>query len=156
MKLVKLLSVCALSIMFSACSSTKDAGCSVSQPANTPGSPEDFKSCVKDRVFFDFDRSDISTSAMETVKSQAKWLTMYGCPKVVISGHTDKRGTRDYNLSLGERRANALKMALVNEGVKADRIHVVSYGKEKTVVEGNNERAYAENRVSITAVGGEK
>jgi peptidoglycan-associated lipoprotein len=153
MKIAKILSLCAMGVLFSACSTTKiDQGCSVSSSSIRPGSAEDFKSCVKDRVFFAFDSSKISDDALPAIEAMAKWLKMYGCPKVIISGRCDARGTREYNLALGERRAHALKEALVKHGVKADRIHVVSFGKDKPVAEGNNEEAYALNRVAVVDV----
>ena len=96
-----------------------------------PGSQADFLAKVSsDRVFFDTDRFNIDTEDQLTLQSQARWLAQYPNKQVVVEGHADERGTRDYNLALGERRANAAKNYLVTLGIAASRIRVVSYGKE--------------------------
>jgi peptidoglycan-associated lipoprotein len=103
-------------------------------------------------VFFEFDRSDISSEAQQILQRQASWLQHYPNVSVTIEGHCDERGTREYNLALGERRAAAVKNVLVAAGIPASRISTISYGKERPIVLGSNEEAWAQNRVAITTV----
>ena len=117
-----------------------------------PGSQQDLEASAGDRVFFAFDRSDISTEAREILTRQADWLRRYPNVTVTIEGHCDERGTREYNLALGERRAQAVKNVLVALGIPASRITTISYGKERPIVVGSNEEAWAQNRVAITTV----
>jgi peptidoglycan-associated lipoprotein len=105
-----------------------------------------------DRVFFEFDRSDVSPEAQQILTRQADWLRRYPNVSVRIEGHCDERGTREYNLALGERRAQAAKNVLVAAGIPASRIGTISYGKERPIVVGSNEEAWAQNRVAITTV----
>ena len=118
-----------------------------------PGSQEDFVASVSsDRIFFDTDRYNVDSSDMATLQSQAQWLQRYPNVRVTIEGHADERGTREYNLALGERRANAAKNYLVSLGVQAGRIRTVSYGKERPVALGSNESAWAQNRRAASVV----
>ena len=117
-----------------------------------PGSQQDLEASAGDRVFFAFDRSDISAEAREILTRQADWLRRYPNVSVTIEGHCDERGTREYNLALGERRAQAVKNVLVASGIPASRISTISYGKERPIVVGSNEEAWAQNRVAITTV----
>lgn len=117
-----------------------------------PGTQEDLVVNVGDRVFFDFDSSDLKPEARATLDRQASWLKKYGAVRVTIEGHCDERGTREYNLALGERRATAVKNYLAAEGIKADRVKVVSYGKERPAVLGSNEASWAQNRRGVTVV----
>jgi len=118
----------------------------------SPGSREDFMQNVGDRVFFAFNHSDISGEGQTTLQRQADWLKRYENVTVTIEGHADDRGTREYNLALGNRRAAAVKRMLVSFGVADNRIAVISYGKERPVVVGDNEQAWAQNRVAITII----
>ena len=118
-----------------------------------PGTQEDLVVNVGDRVFFAFNESDLSSEARATLDRQAAWLKKYGTVKVTIEGHTDERGTREYNLALGERRATAVKNYLVAGGISAARVKTVSYGKERPAVLGSNEAAWAQNRRGVTVVG---
>ena len=118
-----------------------------------PGSQQDLAATAGDRVFFAYDRSDISSAGQQILERQAQWLRRYPNVVVTIEGHCDERGTREYNLALGERRAEAAKHVLVALGVPAGRVHTISYGKERPIVVGDNEEAYAQNRVAITTVG---
>ncbi len=118
----------------------------------TPGSKEDFQQNVGDRVFFAFDRSDITPEGQATLQRQADWLKKYGNVTVTVEGHCDDRGTREYNLALGERRAAAAKKVLIALGVPANRVSTISYGKERPIVLGDNEQAWAQNRVGLTVV----
>ncbi len=120
-------------------------------PSVVPGSQEDFVANVAaDRIFFDTDRSDVDAQDQETLRSQAAWLARYPAVRATIEGHADERGTREYNLALGERRANSTKNALIALGVAADRITTISYGKERPDATGSDEEAYARNRRAVT------
>jgi peptidoglycan-associated lipoprotein len=118
----------------------------------TKGSREDFVQNVGDRVFFDFNKSDIKPEGQTVLQRQAAWLKTYASVTVTVEGHCDERGTREYNLALGNRRANAVKNALIAAGVAANRVQVISYGKDRPVVVGSNEQAWAQNRVGITVI----
>jgi peptidoglycan-associated lipoprotein len=120
--------------------------------AIVPGSQQDLAATAGDRVFFAFDRSDINAEGQQTLQRQAAWLQRYPNVAVRIEGHCDERGTREYNLALGERRANAVKNVLIAEGVSSARISTISYGKERPIVLGSNEEAWAQNRVAITTL----
>lgn len=122
------------------------------QAGPAPGSREDFTQNVGDRVFFDFNESAIKPEGRQTLQKQAAWLQKYTNVTVTVEGHCDDRGTREYNLALGARRANAAKQALVALGIAANRIQTISYGKDRPVVAGDNESAWAQNRVSITVI----
>jgi peptidoglycan-associated lipoprotein len=117
-----------------------------------PGSQQDLEASAGDRVFFPFDRSDITPEAQEILARQADWLRRYPNVTVTIEGHCDERGTREYNLALGERRAQAVKNVLVASGIPASRISTISYGKERPAVVGSSEDAYAQNRRAVTTV----
>jgi peptidoglycan-associated lipoprotein len=107
---------------------------------------------VGDRIFFAVDQSDLTAEAKSTLDRQAAWMKKYNGVRVVVEGHCDERGTREYNLALGERRAMAVKNYLVASGVDADRIDSISYGKERPAVVGNNESSWAQNRRGVTVV----
>lgn len=116
-----------------------------------PGSQSDFVASVRaDRIFFDTDRFNVDSDDQATLQSQAQWLSRYPGKGIVIEGHADERGTRDYNLALGERRANAAKNYLVTLGVAPSRIQVVSYGKERPEALGSDEASWARNRRAVT------
>jgi peptidoglycan-associated lipoprotein len=119
-----------------------------------PGSLADFQQNVGDRVFFDFDKSDIKSEGQQTLQKQADWLKKYPKYTVTIAGHCDDRGTREYNLALGERRANAAKQALIALGVPAARVSTISYGKENPDPVGDNDAAWAQNRRAVTVLNG--
>jgi peptidoglycan-associated lipoprotein len=118
--------------------------------AARPGTQEDMVVNVGDRVFFGYDKSDLSTEAQGTLDRQATWLKKYSAAKVTLEGHCDERGTREYNIALGERRAVAAKNYLVAAGIPASRINTISYGKERPAVVGSNEAAWAQNRRAVT------
>ena len=118
-----------------------------------PGSQADFiASVMSDRVFFDTDQFNIDADDQQILQSQAQWIARYPGVTVVIEGHADERGTRDYNLALGERRANAAKNYLATLGVDSSRIRTISYGKERPQALGSDEASWAQNRraVSVT------
>jgi peptidoglycan-associated lipoprotein len=118
------------------------------------GSQEDLVANVGDRVFFDFDKYNLAPDARATLAKQATWLTRYSSVTVRVEGHADERGTRDYNLALGERRANSVKDYLITLGINAGRITTISYGKERPVALGSNEQAWGQNRRGVTSVTG--
>jgi peptidoglycan-associated lipoprotein len=119
--------------------------------AAVPGSQEDFVASVSaDRIFFDLDSSDVDANDQSALQSQATWLAKYPDKRITIEGHCDERGTREYNLALGEKRANSTKNALVALGVNAARITTISYGKERPDATGSDEDAYAKNRRAVT------
>ncbi|MDC0396663.1 peptidoglycan-associated lipoprotein Pal [Candidatus Pelagibacter sp.] len=105
---------------------------------------------VKDRVFFATNESILTTASRETLRAQAAWLRKNSNINVVIEGHADERGTREYNLALGERRANSAKDYLMTYGISSDRISVLSYGKERPVDAGSSPLAWSKNRRSVT------
>jgi peptidoglycan-associated lipoprotein len=124
----------------------------ISSGAVVPGTQSDLVANVGDRVFFDLDRYNVRPDARATLDRQAGWLKRYPQVSVVIEGHADERGTREYNLALGERRANSVRDYLVSQGVPASRVRVVSYGKERPVALGSNEAAWSQNRRGMTVV----
>lgn len=116
-----------------------------------PGSQQDFVNSVRsDTVYFDTDRFNIDDQDRVVLQSQAQWLARYPDVRITVEGHADERGTRDYNLALGERRANSAKAFLSSLGVDAARITVVSYGKERPVALGSDEASWARNRRAVT------
>ncbi len=120
------------------------------EPGVRPGSAEEFKDSVGDRVFFAFDRHDLTPDARGVLERQSDWLKRFPDITVTIAGHTDERGTREYNLALGERRANSVKSYLVALGVEPNRIRTVSYGKEQPVDPRSDKEAWSMNRRGVT------
>lgn len=120
--------------------------------AVVPGSQADLEANVGDRVFFALDSSVLSSEAQATLGRQVTWLQANPAVKVTVQGHADERGTREYNLALGERRATAAKNFLASAGVDASRLSTISYGKEHPAVVGSTEEAWNQNRRAVTAV----
>jgi peptidoglycan-associated lipoprotein len=159
----RMISILGALLLVAACSSTPETppggtggpGPGVGGPGSrnfVPGSQQDLEASAGDRVFFAFDRSDITPEAQQILARQADWLRRYPNVTVTIEGHCDERGTREYNLALGERRAQAAKNVLVAMGIPAARISTISYGKERPAVVGSSEEAYAQNRRAVTTV----
>ncbi len=117
-----------------------------------PGSQQDLVANVGDRVFFGFDQSNLSSDAQSTLDRQASWMQRYPQVTVQMAGSADERGTEEYNLALGQRRANAARDYLVARGAAGARVNTISYGKERPVAAGSDEQAYAQNRNAITSV----
>ncbi len=117
-----------------------------------PGTQDDLAANVGDRVFFGYNSSTLSAEGQKTLERQAAWLQQYPNASVTIEGHADERGTREYNLALGERRAAAAKKYLTGLGVNASRVSTISYGKERPAVVGDNESAWSQNRRAVTVV----
>ena len=125
---------------------------SSSPGAAAPGSQADFRAQMmgKDTIYFDTDRYNIDGEDVAALTAQAQWLMRYPSKRATIEGHCDERGTREYNLALGERRANAAKNYMVSLGVGAERLSTVSYGKERPVAMGSDESSWARNRRAVT------
>jgi peptidoglycan-associated lipoprotein len=123
-----------------------------SAPSIVPGSQEDLVANVGDRVFYEFNASTLTDEGQATLSKQASWLAKYPNVQVQVAGNCDERGTEEYNLALGNRRANAARDFLVAKGVASARISTISYGKDRPVALGSNEQAWAQNRNAITSV----
>jgi peptidoglycan-associated lipoprotein len=122
--------------------------------AATPGSAQDFTVNVGDRIFFDVDSSVIRADAQGILGRQAQWLAQYKQYAIVIEGHADERGTREYNLALGARRAAATRDYLISRGVGANRLKTISYGKERPVAVCDDISCWSQNRRAVTTLGG--
>jgi len=120
--------------------------------AATPGSQQDFVVNVGDRVFFESDSSELSQQAVGTLEKQAQWLRTYPQYAFLIEGHADERGTREYNIALGARRAQAVRDYLVSHGVQAQRMRTISYGKERPVAVCNDISCWSQNRRAVTVL----
>ena len=132
---------------------TPDMPGPVSQSGPVPGSRADFLAQAgTDTVYFGTDSYDVDGEDQATLSKQAQWLAKYPNASITVEGHCDERGTREYNLALGERRANAAKNYLVSIGVSAARISVISYGKERPAASGSDEASWAQNRRAVTVV----
>jgi peptidoglycan-associated lipoprotein len=165
---MKFLSVFAAVALLAACETAPDetasagsagatqasgSGAAAPAPAGpTPSSAEDFVVNVGDRVFFEFDKSDLGAEARTTLERQAFFLRKYPSLSITIEGHCDERGTREYNLALGERRAAAVRDYLVSLGIDGSRVSTISYGKERPVNPASTEQAWAENRRGVTVI----
>ncbi len=173
MRVRNLLMVAGMALALAACSSTDDKATDVGQVqagqdgsmtagaldqngmgqyGPVPGSQQDLVVNIGDRVFFGYDRYDISPEAQTILQQQAEWMKRYPNVRLSIEGHCDERGTREYNLALGERRANSVKNYLTSMGVDVSRISTVSYGKERPAVMGATPEAWAQNRRSVSVV----
>ena len=120
--------------------------------AATPGSQQDFIVNVGDRVFFESDLSELTPQARDTLDKQAQWLNQYNRYAFTIEGHADERGTREYNIALGARRAQTVQAYLVSRGVMAQRMHTISYGKERPVAVCNDISCWSQNRRAVTVL----
>mgnify|MGYP001807126262 CR=1 FL=1 len=145
--------------LLGACSSSGDqnsaasgAGAATATSGPRPGSQEDLVANVGDRVLFDFDRSNIRADQRPVLERQAGWLQSYPQVQVMVEGHTDERGTREYNLALGQRRANAARDVLVASGAAGARIQTISFGKDRPAALGSTPDAWQQNRRAVTVV----
>jgi len=159
--ITKMVGLMAAVLLLAACSSNPPPATSgapgggfTGSGSYAPGSQQDLAATAGDRVFFAYDQSTISSEGQQILERQAQWLKRYGQVAVTIEGHCDERGTREYNLALGERRAQAVKSVLVALGIPGSRIQTISYGKDRPIVVGSDEGGYAQNRVGITTVNG--
>ena len=162
---LRFVSVLAALLLLAACETSTDAtggaggsggasGSASGISAPRPGTAEDFVVNVGDRVFFDFDKYNLKPDARNILQRQATWLNKFPSVTITVEGHCDERGTREYNLALGERRANSAKNYLVALGVNPNRIKTLSYGKERPAVTGSNDAAWSQNRRAVTVVSG--
>ena len=122
--------------------------------AATPGSAQDFTVNVGDRIFFDTDSSAIRADAQSTLSKQAQWLNKYGQYRITVEGHADERGTREYNIALGARRAAATRDFLIGQGVAGNRMKTISYGKERPVAVCDDISCWSQNRRAVTVLNG--
>jgi peptidoglycan-associated lipoprotein len=120
--------------------------------AATPGSQQEFVVSVGDRVFFETDSSQLTARAVATLDKQAQWLQTYSQYTFTVEGHADERGTREYNIALGARRAQAVRDYLVSRGISASRMRTISYGKERPVAVCNNISCWSQNRRTVTVL----
>lgn len=152
----KILTLIAAAFLLVACSSTSEtsptAGGGVGDGSVAPGSQQDLVVNVGDRVFFELNSYNLTAQGQATLQSQTAWLQEYPDVSLVIEGHADERGTREYNLALGERRAVTVRNYLIASGVDPSRLITVSYGKERPAVVGSNESAWAQNRRGVSVV----
>ncbi len=149
----KIFTILAAGLVLTACETgnTDSQNVSVGR-APAPGTAEDFKANIRDRVFFGFDKSVVSSEAKKTLEAQAAWLKTHSATTATVEGHADARGTREYNLALGARRAEAAKSGLAAMGVDANRLKTISYGKDRPQAVGTTEEVYAQNRVAVTVI----
>lgn len=148
----KVLSILATAALLAACECAPDSTEVNVGSAPQPGTAEDFKANIKDRVFFAFNKSNVSVESKRTLEAQAGWFKTYPNTTASVEGHCDTRGTREYNLALGARRATSAKNELTSMGVDGHRLKTISYGKDRLIVPGETEDAHAQNRVAITVV----
>ncbi len=146
----KLLVAIAALALVSACGNKNTANSGAGYGSAAPGSTQDFIQTAGDRVFFALNSSSVDAKGRETLAQQARWLNRYPQVTITVEGHSDERGTRDYNIALGARRAQAVKTVLIQNGVASSRIKTVSYGKEKPIVAGQTEQAWSINRRGVT------
>jgi peptidoglycan-associated lipoprotein len=136
----------------SACAS-KPATDSLAAGAAAPGSQQDFVVNVGDRVFFESDSTELTMQSRSTLDKQAQWLQQYASYTFTIEGHADERGTREYNIALGARRAQAVRDYLAAQGIQPNRIRTVSFGKERPVAVCNDISCWSQNRRAVTVLG---
>jgi peptidoglycan-associated lipoprotein len=153
---IKILGAVAAVALLAACSTSQTAstgsGAQVTPSGPVPGSEEDLVRNVGDRVFYDFNVSSLRPDARATLDKQAAWLAQYPQNNIQVAGNCDERGTEEYNLALGQRRANAAAGYLEAKGVAQARVTTISYGKDRPTALGHDEQAWAQNRNAITSV----
>ena len=140
-------------LALSACASKPNASDSLASGAAMPGSQQDFVVNVGDRVFFETDQTELTDQARSTLDKQAQWLQQYANYTFTIEGHADERGTREYNIALGARRAQNVRNYLASRGIQANRMRTVSYGKERPVAVCNDISCWSQNRRAVTVLG---
>lgn len=160
---LKLVAALAVGLSMAACSKNPNEdgangaggfGSGLGAGAATPGSQQDFVVNVGDRIFFESDSSELTSTAQATLDKQARWLQQYSNYSIQIEGHADERGTREYNFALGARRAEAAKSYLAARGIPASRLRTISYGKERPVAVCNDISCWSQNRRAVTVLGG--
>jgi len=151
MRGAKFVAIILATLAVAACAK-KDDQSAMNGAAAVPGSQQDFVVNVGDRVFFDTDSSDLSDQARATLDKQAQWLNNYNRYSFTIEGHADERGTREYNIALGARRAETVREYLISRGVAATRMRTISYGKERPVALCNDISCWSQNRRAVTVL----
>ena len=149
---LKLAAVLAVALSMGACANKNPLGSDAMANAATPGSQQDFVVNVGDRVFFESDQTDLSPQAIATLEKQAQWLRQYPQFTITVEGHADERGTREYNIALGARRAQTVRDYLISRGVQGNRMRTISYGKERPVAVCNDISCWSQNRRSVTVL----
>ena len=149
---VKLAAVLAVALSMGACANKNLGADGAMASAATPGSQQDFVVNVGDRVFFESDSTELTSQSVATLEKQAQWLQAYAQYTFTIEGHADERGTREYNIALGARRAQAVRDYLASRGVSAQRMHTISYGKERPVAVCNDISCWSQNRRAVTVL----
>ncbi len=147
----KFVAIIMMTLAIAACAK-KDDQSAMGGAAATPGSQQDFVVNVGDRVFFDTDSSELSDQARATLDKQAQWLNNYNRYSFTIEGHADERGTREYNIALGARRAETVREYLISRGIAAARMRTISYGKERPVALCNDISCWSQNRRAVTVL----
>ncbi|NMD06402.1 MAG: peptidoglycan-associated lipoprotein Pal [Phyllobacteriaceae bacterium] len=130
------------------------AGSELAAGAAAPGSAEEFQTAIGDRVFFQMDQVTLTAEGKDILRKQASWLNQYADVQVQIEGHADERGTREYNLSLSARRATAVRNFLISEGISANRVSSIAYGKERPASLCDAEECWSQNRRAVTVITG--
>ena len=148
---LKLAAVLAVALSMGACANKNLADGAMASAA-TPGSQQDFVVNVGDRVFFESDQTDLTPQAMATLDKQARWLQSYNRYSFTIEGHADERGTREYNIALGARRAQSVRTFLASRGIDPSRMRTISYGKERPVAVCNDISCLSQNRRAVTVL----
>ena len=148
---LKLAAVLAVALSMGACAN-KNLGTDAMASSAAPGSQQDFVVNVGDRVFFESDQTDLTPQAIATLEKQVQWLQTYSRYTFTIEGHADERGTREYNIALGARRAQAVRDYLASRGVSPQRMHTISYGKERPVAVCNDISCWSQNRRAVTVL----
>jgi peptidoglycan-associated lipoprotein len=138
-------------LAMAACANKPDMGQGLAGSA-APGSQQDFVVNVGDRVFFESDQTELSPQAIATLEKQARWLQSYNRYSFTIEGHADERGTREYNIALGARRAQSVRTFLASRGIDASRMRTISYGKERPVAVCNDISCWSQNRRAVTVL----
>jgi peptidoglycan-associated lipoprotein len=148
----KLVAALGIALSVAACASKNPLDGNAMASAATPGSQQDFVVNVGDRVFFESDQSDLSPQAMATLDRQVQWLQTYNRYAFTIEGHADERGTREYNIALGARRAQSVRSYLTAHGIDGSRMRTISYGKERPVAVCNDISCWSQNRRAVTVL----
>jgi peptidoglycan-associated lipoprotein len=149
---MKLVAVLAVALSMGACANKNPLGSDAMASAATPGSQQDFVVNVGDRVFFESDQTDLSSQAIATLEKQVQWLQTYNRYTFTIEGHADERGTREYNIALGARRAQSVRTFLASRGIDPSRMRTISYGKERPVAVCNDISCWSQNRRAVTVL----
>jgi peptidoglycan-associated lipoprotein len=149
---LKLVAVLAVALTMAACANKNQLGDGAMASAATPGSQQDFVVNVGDRVFFESDQTDLTPQAIATLDKQAQWLQQYNRYSFTIEGHADERGTREYNIALGVRRAQSVRSYLASRGIDPNRMRTISYGKERPVAVCNDISCWSQNRRAVTVL----